>query len=117
MDLNTYVNESRIDRRYHRGNWCNQPGGIGERPVANPEAHIDAYVWAWPPGFSDGVSSPAAAPDLDDPNKQFDRMCDPEGQSIYNPDFPTGAMDAPHKLRWNQAHFDILMENAYPPLY
>jgi len=32
-DINTYVNQSRIDRRIHAGNWCNQSGaGLGERP-------------------------------------------------------------------------------------
>ena len=35
-DLNTFVNATRIDLRIARGNWCNQPGGIGARPVANP---------------------------------------------------------------------------------
>lgn len=28
-DLNTFVNATRIDKRIGRGNWCNQPGGIG----------------------------------------------------------------------------------------
>src|SRR5262249_38799047 len=32
-DPNTFVNQSRIDRRPHVGDWCNQSGaGIGERP-------------------------------------------------------------------------------------
>ena len=32
-DVDTFVNESRIDRRIHAGNWCNQSGaGLGERP-------------------------------------------------------------------------------------
>jgi cellulose 1,4-beta-cellobiosidase len=57
-DLNTYVNESRVDRRYHRGNWCNQPGGIGIRPVANPASGFHAYIWVKPPGESDGISEP-----------------------------------------------------------
>src|SRR5690606_35779636 len=34
-DLETRINESRIDRRIHKGNWCNQAGaGLGERPRA-----------------------------------------------------------------------------------
>src|SRR5262249_52433179 len=31
-DLNTFVDQSRIDKRIHAGNWCNQSGaGLGER--------------------------------------------------------------------------------------
>ena len=34
---NTYVNESRVDKRVHRGAWCNPLGaGIGELPQATP---------------------------------------------------------------------------------
>jgi hypothetical protein len=29
----------------------------------------------------------------DDPNKQFDMMCDPNGQSRYNPVYPTNGME------------------------
>ena len=37
--VDTYVNSGRIDRRPHRGGWCNQSGaGIGARPAANPIA-------------------------------------------------------------------------------
>lgn len=114
-DLNTYVNESRLDRRYHRGNWCNQQGGIGARPVAAPASNIDAFVWIKPPGESDGVSS-AGVVDPNDPAKTFDMMCDPNGMSTYNSAYPTGAMEAPHAGRWNQAQFDILVANAYPAL-
>jgi cellulose 1,4-beta-cellobiosidase len=114
-DLNTYVNASRLDRRYHRGNWCNQAGGIGERPAASPASGFDAWVWIKPPGESDGTSS--NVPDPNDPNKKFDAMCDPNGQSRYNSAFSTGALpDAPHAGRWFQAEFDILVDNAYPPL-
>ncbi|MBN2531446.1 MAG: glycoside hydrolase family 6 protein [Spirochaetales bacterium] len=114
-DLDTYVNESRIDRRLHRGNWCNQPGGIGERPRANPAPNIDAYVWSWPPGLSDGISAPGVDPD--NPNNTFKVMCDPEGQSIYYKQVGTGALPgAPHRGRWNQDHFELLLRNAYPPL-
>ncbi|MBP2479583.1 cellulase/cellobiase CelA1 [Crossiella equi] len=36
-DPNTFVNQSRVDRRIHLGNWCNQAGaGLGERPKASP---------------------------------------------------------------------------------
>ena len=71
---NTFVNESRIDRRIHAGNWCNQAGaGLGERPKAAPAAGIDAYVWVKPPGESDGSST--LIPNNE--GKGFDRMCDP----------------------------------------
>jgi cellulose 1,4-beta-cellobiosidase len=114
-NVNTYVNELRIDRRIHRGNWCNQPGGIGERPQANPAPHIDAFVWVKPPGESDGVSQPGII-DPDDPNKKHDQMCSPTG---INPwcNCSTGAMNgAPHAGRWFQAQFEVLLQNAYPPL-
>ncbi|MGD9249405.1 MAG: glycoside hydrolase family 6 protein, partial [Desulfobacteraceae bacterium] len=116
-DLNTYVDESRVDRRPHRGGWCNQQGaGIGARPQAAPASGIDAYVWVKPPGESDGVSS-AGIVDPDDPNKTFDVMCDPDAQSTYNANYSTNAMsDAPHAGRWFAEQFQMLVENAYPPL-
>ncbi|WP_073583978.1 glycoside hydrolase family 6 protein, partial [Vibrio quintilis] len=76
-NLDTYVNESRVDRRLHRGNWCNQPGGIGYKPYASPYPGIDAFVWAKPPGESDGISESDYQKDPDDPAKQYDSMCDP----------------------------------------
>src|SRR5262249_54210452 len=55
--VDAFVDGSRIDRRIHAGNWCNQSGaGIGERPRAAPAANFDAYVWIKPPGESDGAS-------------------------------------------------------------
>ncbi|MGD9221867.1 MAG: glycoside hydrolase family 6 protein [Desulfobacteraceae bacterium] len=116
-DLNTYVDQSRVDRRPHRGGWCNQQGaGIGARPQAAPVSGIDAYVWVKPPGESDGVSS-AGVVDPDDPNKKFDVMCDPDAQSTYNASYPTNAMpDAPHAGRWFAEQFRMLVQNAYPPL-
>jgi cellulose 1,4-beta-cellobiosidase len=114
-DLNTYVNESKIDRRYHRGNWCNQEGGIGFRPQASPFSQCDAYVWIKPPGESDGISY-AGPEDPNDPAKTFDDMCDPNGQNTSNSSYGTGAMDAPHAGRWNQEQFDALLRNAYPSL-
>jgi cellulose 1,4-beta-cellobiosidase len=117
-DLNTYVNESRIDRRPHRGGWCNQSGaGIGERPTANTGiAGVDAFVWVKPPGESDGVSQPGII-DPDDPNKGFDAMCDPNAQNRYNNAFPTNALaGAPHAGRWFPAQFTMLVQNAFPVL-
>ena len=116
--INAYVDESRIDLRPHRGGWCNQAdSGIGERPTANPAAGVDAYVWVKPPGESDGISDPNFIPDPDDPAKRHDPMCDPLAQSTYNPAYPTNALDgAPHAGRWFAAQFQMLVENAYPPL-
>jgi cellulose 1,4-beta-cellobiosidase len=116
-DLNTYVDESRFDRRPHRGGWCNQSGaGIGARPQAEPVSGIDAFVWVKPPGESDGVSEEGIV-DPDDPNKQFDAMCDPEAQSRYNTNYPTNALsDAPHAGRWFSDQFRMLVENANPSL-
>ena len=114
-DVNKFVDESRIDRRIHAGNWCNQAGaGLGERPRANPAPGIDAYVWVKPPGESDGASEEIP----NDEGKSFDRMCDPtyEGNSLngYN---KTGALpNAPISGHWFSAQFQELMRNAYPPL-
>ncbi len=117
--VDTFVNESRVDRRIHRGNWCNQPGGIGERPQATPAPGIDAYVWVKPPGESDGASSLELSFDPLDPAKGFDRMCDPtytysEGN---NSNLGTGALaNAPVAGRWFPEAFQLLVRNAYPPL-
>ncbi|MFE6620012.1 glycoside hydrolase family 6 protein [Streptomyces sp. NPDC057740] len=113
--VDDYVNGSRIDRRIHAGNWCNQSGaGIGERPTAAPAAGIDAYVWVKPPGESDGSS--AAIPN--DEGKGFDRMCDPTyGGNPRNGNNPTGSLpNAPVAGHWFSAQFRQLMQNAYPPL-
>ncbi|MFF7072046.1 glycoside hydrolase family 6 protein [Streptomyces pseudovenezuelae] len=113
--VDAYVDGSRVDRRIHAGNWCNQSGaGIGERPTAAPAAGIDAYVWVKPPGESDGAS--AAVPN--DEGKGFDRMCDPTyGGNARNGNNPTGALpNAPLAGHWFSAQFQQLMQNAYPPL-
>ncbi|MFO7683249.1 MAG: glycoside hydrolase family 6 protein [Chloroflexota bacterium] len=113
--LNTFVDESRIDRRIHAGNWCNQAGaGLGERPQANPEPGIDAYVWIKPPGESDGSSE--LIPNND--GKGFDRMCDPTYTgNERNGNSLTGALpNAPISGAWFSAQFQELLANAYPPL-
>jgi cellulose 1,4-beta-cellobiosidase len=116
-DLNTYVNQSKTDRRAHRGNWCNQPGGVGFRPQASPYAGVDAYVWIKPQGESDGISDPNFEPDPNDPAKQHDPMCDPNAQNRYNNAYPTGSLpNAPHAGRWFPEAFRILVQNAYPAL-
>ena len=111
--MNTFVNQSRIDRRIHAGNWCNQSGaGLGERPRANPATGIDAYVWIKPPGESDGSST--AIPN--DEGKGFDRMCDPTYTgNARNGNSMTGALpNAPISGAWFSAQFQQLMPNAFP---
>jgi len=114
-DIDTFVDESRVDRRIHRGNWCNQPGGVGFKPWADPYEGIDAFVWVKPQGESDGISDPNFTPDPNDPAKRHDPMCDP---NATRPDGKglTGALkDAPHAGRWHSEAFNILLNNAYPP--
>jgi cellulose 1,4-beta-cellobiosidase len=117
-DLNTYVNESRVDRRVHRGAWCNPLGaGIGERPQASPSgysgAHLDAFVWVKPPGESDGSSTEIP----NDQGKGFDRMCDPTFVSPKLGDQLTGATPgAPLSGAWFEEQFKTLVTNAYPAI-
>ncbi|NUT33864.1 MAG: cellulose 1,4-beta-cellobiosidase [Hamadaea sp.] len=113
--LETYINESRVDHRIHKGNWCNQAGaGLGERPRANPATGIDAYVWVKPPGESDGSSSLIP----NDEGKGFDRMCDPTytGNSLNGNNMSGALPNAPLSGHWFSAQFQQLMANAYPPL-
>ena len=114
-DLNTRIDASRIDRRIHKGNWCNPSGaGLGERPRAAPAAGIDAYVWIKPPGESDGASREIP----NDEGKGFDRMCDPTyGGNPRNNNNMTGAKpNAPLSGHWFPEQFQELLQNAYPPL-
>jgi cellulose 1,4-beta-cellobiosidase len=114
-NVDTFVNQSRIDRRIHAGNWCNQSGaGLGERPKAAPAAGIDAYVWVKPPGESDGSSKLIP----NDEGKGFDRMCDPTYTgNERNGNNLSGALDnAPISGAWFSAQFRELMANAYPAL-
>nr|WP_129781454.1 glycoside hydrolase family 6 protein [Peristeroidobacter soli] len=114
-DLNTRIDASRIDRRIHKGNWCNASGaGLGERPRAAPATGIDAYVWIKPPGESDGASQEIP----NDEGKGFDRMCDPTyGGNPRNNNNMTGALpNAPLSGHWFPAQFQQLLQNAYPPL-
>ncbi|MDA0564716.1 glycoside hydrolase family 6 protein [Streptomonospora sp. S1-112] len=114
-NLNTFVDESRVDRRIHVGNWCNQSGaGLGERPQANPEPGIDAYVWVKPPGESDGSSEFIE----NDEGKGFDRMCDPtyEGNARNNFNMSGALGNAPLSGHWFPAQFQELLANAHPPV-
>ncbi|BAJ00842.1 glycoside hydrolase family 6 protein [Shewanella violacea] len=114
-DIDVYVDASRVDRRFHRGNWCNQAGGVGFKPWADPYVGIDAFVWVKPPGESDGISDPNFTPDPNDPAKRHDGMCDPEANSHYNAAYKTGSMaNAPHAGRWFPEQFAVLLANAYP---
>ncbi|MGN8245599.1 glycoside hydrolase family 6 protein [Cellulomonas soli] len=116
--LNTYVNESRVDGRVHRGAWCNPLGaGIGERPQASPagyaSSHLDAFVWIKPPGESDGASSDIP----NDEGKRFDRMCDPTFVSPKLANQLTGATpNAPLAGQWFEEQFVTLVKNAYPAI-
>jgi len=111
----TYMNQSKIDRRIHLGNWCNQSGaGLGERPKASPISGVDAYVWVKPPGESDGSSTQID----NEEGKGFDRMCDPTYTgNVRNGNKASGALSgAPVSGHWFDAQFRELLANAYPAL-
>jgi cellulose 1,4-beta-cellobiosidase len=118
-DLNTFVDQSRIDKRPNRGDWCNQSGaGLGFRPTAAPATNIDAYVWIKPPGESDGSSSLVPTGPQNPGGKGFDQMCDPAyGGNPRNNNSPTGALaNAPVSGAWFSTQFQQLMANAFPAL-
>jgi cellulose 1,4-beta-cellobiosidase len=118
--VDTWVNATKDDRRPHRGAWCNPSGaGLGNFPTATPggypNSHLFAFIWAKPPGESDGSS--VAIPN--NQGKGFDRMCDP----TYAPPGAgwngalTGALpNAPLSGGWFAAQFDQLVTNAYPAI-
>lgn len=111
-DLDARVDASRVDRRAHKENWCNQVGaGLGERPRARPAPGIDAYVWAFPPGVSDGSLAPGSI-------RGFNPMCDPTYLgNVANGYQPSGARPGgPERGQWFPAHFRQLLANAYPPV-
>ncbi|MFC5472155.1 glycoside hydrolase family 6 protein [Cohnella suwonensis] len=112
--VNAYADSGRIDKRLHRGNWCNPSGaGIGQPPQSSPPgyaaSHLDAFVWVKPPGESDGASSEIA----NDEGKGFDRMCDPTYTNANGT--LTGALPgAPLSGHWFHNQFVQLVQNAYP---
>lgn len=114
--LDTFVVESKIDGRTHRGAWCNQDGaGLGLRPQAlpsgYPDAHLDAYLWIKPPGDSDGSSTKID----NDEGKGFDQMCQPGFVTDRLGGHATNALpDAPVSGHWFAAQFAQLVANAYP---
>jgi len=117
-DVETFVAQSKIDRRPHRGAWCNQNGaGIGERPVAVPagfpSSHLDAYVWVKPPGESDGSSTAIA----NNEGKGFDRMCDPTFNApALNGKLTNALPNAPLAGHWFPEQFVQLVQNAFPAI-
>lgn len=118
-DVNTFVNQSRIDRRPGRGDWCNQNGaGLGARPAANPLPGIAAFVWVKPPGESDGSSSLIPVGPNNPGGKGFDSMCDPAyGGNALNNFQPSGALpNAPVSGMFFPAQLQQLVQNAFPPL-
>lgn len=112
--INEIVDSGRVDRRQHRGLWCNNSGaGMGRAPETAPSgfaaSHIDAFVWVKPPGESDGSSSEIP----NNEGKGFDRMCDPTYQTQFG--ILTGALpNAPVSGHWFHDQFVTLVENAYP---
>ncbi|WP_439647988.1 glycoside hydrolase family 6 protein, partial [Cohnella mopanensis] len=113
--VNAYVDSGRIDKRYHRGNWCNPSGaGMGQPPQAAPAgyaaSHLDAFVWVKPPGESDGSSS--AIPN--DEGKGFDRMCDPTYTAASSGKLTGALPNAPVSGHWFHSQFVELIQNAYP---
>ncbi|HYN94541.1 MAG TPA: glycoside hydrolase family 6 protein [Pilimelia sp.] len=117
-NVNTWVDESRIDRRQHRVSWCNQAGaGLGARPQAAPAPGVHAYAWVTPPGESDGVASAAAPIDADRPYLRHRNGCDPLWQEPRGAIVLTNALPgAPHAGHWFPAFFAQLVRNAHPPV-
>jgi cellulose 1,4-beta-cellobiosidase len=86
--------------RLEWGDWCNVvDAGFGRPPSADTGLELaDAFVWVKPGGESDGTSDPSAT--------RFDSFC---GKSdAYQP--------SPEAGQWNQAYFEMLVENASPAL-
>jgi cellulose 1,4-beta-cellobiosidase len=86
--------------RLEWGDWCNVvDAGFGRPPSADTGLELaDAFVWVKPGGESDGTSDASAT--------RFDSFC---GKSdAYQP--------SPEAGQWNQAYFEMLVENANPAL-
>jgi cellulose 1,4-beta-cellobiosidase len=118
-DLETFVNESRLDRRFDKGlwGWCNQAGGIGAVPQANPSTLFQAYLWVKAPGISDGSSVAIPLGPQNPRGKGFNNMCDPNFGGFGDAIRHTGAMsNAPVAGAWFPDGFTMLVANAYPPL-
>lgn len=86
--------------RIEWGDWCNVvDAGFGPRPTSDVDSpYADAFVWVKPGGESDGTSDPSA--------ERYDAFC---GKSdAFQP--------SPEAGQWNQAYFEMLIENANPPI-
>ncbi len=85
--------------RKHWSDWCNINGaGFGRRPtVSTGEPLADAFVWAKNGGESDGTSDPSSP--------SYDPYCGKE--DAFQP--------SPEAGMWNQAYFEMLVQNAQPP--
>ncbi|KAG4434385.1 1,4-beta-D-glucan cellobiohydrolase cel6c [Cadophora sp. M221] len=84
--------------RLEWGDWCNVNGaGFGVRPTSTTgDSLVDAFVWIKPGGESDGVSDPSA--------DRYDSFCG--HADAFTP--------APQAGQWNQAYFEMLINNAVP---
>jgi cellulose 1,4-beta-cellobiosidase len=86
--------------RLEWGDWCNVvDAGFGRKPSASTGATLaDAFVWVKPGGESDGTSDSSA--------DRYDSFC---GKSdAFQP--------SPEAGTWNQAYFEMLIENANPAI-
>jgi cellulose 1,4-beta-cellobiosidase len=86
--------------RLEWGDWCNVvDAGFGPRPTSNTGLELaDAFVWVKPGGESDGTSDTSAT--------RYDSFC---GKSdAFKP--------SPEAGTWNQAYFEMLIENANPAI-
>jgi cellulose 1,4-beta-cellobiosidase len=110
-----FVNDSKIDDRPFRGDWCNQANsGIGAFPQANPNSsfpNLYAYVWVKPPGESDGTYPAYSG--------EGDPHCDPNGTQTDGSGntYPTNSLpDSPPAGTWFPAMFTQLVQDAYPAI-
>lgn len=80
--------------------WCNVNGaGFGKPPTPDTGLDLaDAFIWAKGGGLSDGTSDPSS------PN--YNSFC---GK-------PTAFAPSPEQGEWNQAYFEMLLQNANPPI-
>ena len=110
-----FVNQSKIDARPFRGDWCNpEDAGIGALPQANPNSafsHLYAYVWVKPPGESDGTYPSFSG--------KGDPHCDPNLTQTDGSgnSYPTDAIpDSPPAGTWFPVQFQQLVQFASPAI-
>lgn len=114
-DVNTFVDQSRIDRRNHRGQWCNQSGaGLGIPPLAAPPdfPQFAAYVWIKPPGESDGTYPGSAN---QDGAPHADPNCNPASTNPLAGNTLTGSIpDSPPAGQLFAAELIQNIQNSFP---